>query len=145
MNPPAVVRTETTDRVSGHARMVVGAAALALLTAIALTFVVDLSSGPATVPRITFDNPTPYALDVEVSPGPGAGWTSAGSVRQQSSAEVQEVIDQGPEWIFRFDSQGESGGELRLSRAELAASDWHVAIPAEVGRRLAEAGAPPNP
>lgn len=122
-----------------------GAAVVALVGAIGLTFVVNLSSGPATVPRITLENPTPYALDVEVSPAPGAGWTSAGSVRQQSTADVQEVIDQGDVWIFRFDSQGETGGELRLSRAELVASDWRVVVPTEVGRRLAEAGAPPTP
>jgi hypothetical protein len=117
---------------------------LAIAATIVLTFVVGLSSGPATVPRITFENPTPYALDIEVSTGTG-GWTSAGSVRQRSTADVLEVIDQGDLWVFRFDSQGATGGELRLTRAELEDSDWKVAVPTEVGRRLAEAGAPPNP
>lgn len=145
MNPPAAVRTETSDRVASRARLMVAVVVVAVVGAIGLTFVVSLSSGPATVPRITFENPTPYALDIEVSPRPGAGWTSAGSVRQLSTADVQEVIDQGDMWIFRFDSQGETGGELRLSRAELAASDWRVVVPTEVGRRLAEAGAPPTP
>jgi hypothetical protein len=145
MNPPAAVRTETSDRATSRAGLIAAVLVVALMGAIGLTFVVNLSSGPATVPRITFENPTPYALDVEVSPGPGAGWTSAGSVRQLSTADVQEVIDQGEVWIFRFDSQGETGGELRLSRADLAASNWHVVVPTEVGRRLAEAGAPPTP
>jgi len=58
---------------------------------------------------------------------------------------VAEVIDQGEVWLFRFDSQGSSGGELRLTRAELEASDWTVVVPAEVGTRLAQAGAPPTP
>jgi hypothetical protein len=122
-----------------------GVAGLALLTALALAFVAGLSGGPSTVARITFENPTVYALDIEVSPGTGTGWTSAGSVRQGSTAVVQEVVDQGDVWLFRFDSQGETGGQLRLSRAELEASGWRVAIPAEVGTRLAEAGAPPTP
>ena len=73
------------------------------------------------------------------------GWTSAGSVRQLSTADVQEVIDQGDVWQFRFDSQGMSGGQLRLTRAELESAGWHIAIPVEVGTRLAEAGAPPTP
>ncbi len=51
---------------------------------------------------------------------------------------MSEVIDQGDVWVFRFDSQGESGGELRLSRTELEAAGWRVSIPAEVGARLAQ-------
>lgn len=144
MNPPTAVRPDTSIRV--HQRLGVGVAALvvALAAAVGLTSLVGLSSGPGTVARITFENPTPYALDIEVSGGHG-GWTSAGSVRQNSTADVKEVIDHGDVWVFRFDSQGASGGELRLSRTELEASGWRVSIPAEVGARLAGAGAPPNP
>ena len=42
-------------------------------------------------------------------------------------------------------SQGETGGEVRLSRSELEGSGWRIVIPAEVGTRLADAGAPPTP
>ena len=104
-----------------------------------------LSSGPKTVSRITFENPTVYALDIEVSPGTGTGWMSAGSVRQKSTADVHEVVDQGDVWLFRFDSQGGTGGELRLTRAELEDTAWRVTIPKEVGTRLAGSGAPPTP
>ena len=38
--------------------------------------------------RITFENPTAYALDIEVSSGAAGGWTSAGSVRQKSTADA---------------------------------------------------------
>ena len=145
MNPPTVVHPGTPDRVRRHLRLGAGVVALAVVVAVGLAFVVDLSGGPSTIPRLTFENPTGYALDIEVSPGPGAGWTSAGSVRQRSTADVYEVIDQGEVWLFRFDSQGESGGEVRLSRAELEASGWRVVIPAAVGERLAQAGAPPTP
>lgn len=145
MNPPTMVEPDAPNRVRRGLGLGVAALALALATAIALTFLVGLSSGPGTVSRITFENPTAYALDIEVSPGTGAGWTSAGSVRQKSTAEVHEVIDQGDIWLFRFDSQGATGGELRLTRAELEASGWTVFVPAEVGERLADAGAPPTP
>ena len=145
MTPPTVVEPDTSNRVRRGLGLGIAALVLAVAAALGLTFLVGLSSGPSTVARITFENPTAYALDIEVSPGTGTGWTSAGSVRQESTAEVHEVIDQGDVWLFRFDSQGASGGELRLTRGELEASGWTVSIPAEVGTRLAEAGAPPTP
>lgn len=145
MNPPTAVRPETSKPAHHRFGIAVAAVVVGLAAAIGLTSLVGLSTGPATVPRITFENPTAYALDIEVGSGAAGGWTSAGSVRQKSTAEVNEVIDQGDVWVFRFDSQGASGGELRLSRTELEASGWRVSVPAEVGARLAGAGAPPNP
>ena len=145
MNPPTAVRPGTSKPVHHRLGLAAAAIVVGLAAAIGLTSLVGLSSGPKTVARITFDNPTDYALDIEVSSGAAGGWTSAGSVRQKSTAEVVEVIDQGEVWVFRFDSQGESGGELQLSRTELEASGWRVSIPAEVGARLARTGAPPTP
>ncbi len=147
MNRPAVAQPESPDRTSTRIGLGAGVIALGLVTAVALAFVVSRSAGPGKVARLTFENPTPYAIDVDISPGTGsgAGWTAAGSVRQQSTADVEDVPDQGDVWLFRFRSQGHSGGELRLSRAELEASNWRIVIPADVGTRLAEAGAPPTP
>lgn len=145
MNPPTVVQPDTSKPARVRVGLAAGVVAAGLAVAVALTFLVGLSSGPSTVARISFQNPTVYALDIEVSPGTGTGWTSAGSVRQNSTADVHEVIDQGEVWLFRFDSQGAMGGELRLTREELKASGWLVEIPAEVGARLATAGAPPTP
>ena len=145
MNPPTVVRPGTSEGVHRRFGIVVATVLVGLAAAIGLTSLVGLSSGPKTVARMTFENPTAYALDIEVSSGAADGWTSAGSVRQRSTAEVSEVVDQGDVWVFRFDSQGESGGELQLSRTELEASGWRVSIPDEVGARLARAGAPPTP
>ena len=145
MNPPTVVRTDTQKPAHHRLGIAVAVVIVGVATAIGLTYVVGLSSGPKTVARITFENPTVYALEIEVGSGAGGGWASAGSVRQKSTTDVSEVIDQGDVWVFRFDSQGKSGGELRLSRTELEASGWRVSIPDEVGSRLAAAGAPPNP
>ena len=145
MNPPTVVRPDTSKPAHHRLGIAVAIAVVGLAVVVGLTSLVGMSAGPKTVPRITFENPTVYRLDIEVRPGTGGGWTSAGSVRQKSTAEVTEVIDQGDVWVFRFDSQGASGGELRLSRTELEASGWRVSIPAEVGERLAGAGAPPTP
>lgn len=145
MNPPTAVRPETSKPAHHRLGIAVAAGVVGLAVVIGLTSLVGQTSGPKTVARITFENPTAYALDIEVSSGAAGGWTSAGSVRQKSTAEVSEVIDQGDVWVFRFDSQGASGGELRLSRTELEASGWRVSVPPEVGARLTAAGAPPTP
>ncbi len=146
MNFPTVVAPEAPNRQIGRGLgLGIAAAVVALAAAIGLTSLVGGSAGTPTVARITFENPTVYALTIEVSPGNGRRWMTAGFARQNATTEVHEVTDQGDEWIFRFDSQGATGGELRLTRAELEASGWTVSIPAEVGQRLAEAGAPPTP
>ena len=145
MSPPAITRPATPTRVHHKVGLAAGAVAVVLAAAVALNFLAGFSAEPGTIPRITFENPTVYALDIEVSPGTESGWMSAGSVRQLSTADVQEVIDQGDVWLFRFDSQGHTGGTLQLTRADLEGSGWHVAIPTEVGARLAAAGAPPTP
>ena len=145
MNNPTVIEADHPSPVRRRLGLGIAILVVAVGAAIGLTSLVGLSSGAGTVARITFENPTVYALDIEVSPGTDTGWTSAGWVRQQSTAEVHEVVDQGDVWLFRFDSQGATGGGLRLTRSELEAAGWTVAIPPEVGTRLAEAGAPPTP
>ncbi len=145
MTPPTVTEPQAPNLSPARVGVLVAVAALAVAAAVALASLVDLGGRRATIPRLIYENPTVYALDVEVSPGPGHGWTSAGFVGQRSTGVVEEVPDQGDVWLFRFDSQGETGGELRLSRAELEGAGWKVTIPAEVGRRLAELGAPPTP
>ena len=146
MNFPTVVAPEAPNRRIGRGLgLGVAAAVVALAAAIGLTSLLGGSAATPTVARITFENPTVYALTIEVSPGDGSGWMTAGFARQNATTEVHEVNDQGDVWVFRFDSQGATGGELRLTRAELDASGWTVSIPAEVGQRLADAGAPPTP
>lgn len=145
MNPPTVTEPRKPDRSPRRLGQLLGAAGLAVAAALALASIVDLGGGRATVARLVYENPTDYALDVEVSSGSGEGWTSAGFVGRRSTGVAEEVVDQGDVWVFRFRSQGATGGELRLTRSELDAARWTVAIPADVGRRLAEAGAPPTP
>jgi hypothetical protein len=145
MNPPTVLRPETPGRSRRRFGLGLGVVALLVAGAVAMTFLVGLSSGPGTVARITYDNPTVYGLGVEVSSEAESGWVFAGFVAPRSTGVAEDVIDQGDVWLFRFDSQGEIGGEVRLTRAELEAANWQVTVPAHVGARLAELGAPPTP
>ena len=145
MNPPTTIEPRTSAGARRRLTLGLGILALSLAMVVGLTFLVGMSGGPATVARITVENPTPYALDIEVSPGTGTGWVSAGFVRQRSTAVVEEVADQGDVWVFRFDSQGQTGGEVRFTRSELETRGWRIVVPDDVAARLAEAGAPPTP
>jgi hypothetical protein len=102
-------------------------------------------SQPATVHRLSIVNDTPYALDVEVTGASRDGWTGLATAERERTTDVSDVVDQGQTWIFRVGSQGVDGGEVTVSRDDLARSDWKVVIPASVGTRLAAEGAPPTP
>jgi hypothetical protein len=114
----------------GLAMIVVGTAAVRL---------------PATVDRVTLVNPTPYTLDIDVKGGPGRAWTPVGVVEERSTQVAEEVLDQGDQWVFRFQGQGAESEELRFTRRQLEEANWTFEIPPTVTDRLTIAGAPPNP
>ncbi len=145
MNPPTILRPDAPGRAGRRITLGLAGLAAGLLVVVGVTYLVGLSGGPTTVARITFVNPTAYTLSVDVSDGAGSGWSPAGFAPKRSTGVVEQVSDQGDVWVFRFDAQGKSGGELRLTREQLKRDGWRVDIPVEVGQRLAEAGAPPTP
>jgi hypothetical protein len=98
-----------------------------------------------TVRHVTFVNPTVYAIDIEVTGATRGGWLPLVTVERGATTVVDDVIDQGPEWILHFRSQGYDGGELSVARAELVRSGWHVVVPAAVGEQLASQGKGPAP
>ncbi len=145
MTPPTTVRPDAPGRSRRTVTLGLAGIAAGLAVVVGLTLLVGMSEGPATVARITLVNPTVYSLEVSVTAGTGGASSPAGFVPKQSTAVIEEVPDQGDVWIFRFDGQGRSGGELRLTRQQLERDAWRVEIPVEVGQRLADAGAPPTP
>jgi hypothetical protein len=102
-------------------------------------------SQPATVHRVSIDNETSYALNVEVTGANHDGWTGLATAERERTTDVSDVVDQGKTWIFRVDSQGVDGGEITVSRDDLVRAGWKVVIPASVGTRLAAGGAPATP
>jgi len=103
------------------------------------------ATAPATVAKITFRNNTPYDLLVTASGADRDGVTSLGTAIAHRSTEIDDVIDQGDVWIFRFEGQARDAGEVRVDRRVLAGGGWSFTIPAAVGERLAAAGAQPSP
>ena len=100
------------------------------------------ASEPRSFRRLTVHNPTPYLVNVDVRGDGRAGWLDVGSFRWQQQRTVEEVADQGRRWVFRFTYGGVEGGELVLTRDELARDGWRITVPAAVTERLRGAGLP---
>jgi hypothetical protein len=104
--------------------------------------VASCSGPPPTVERITIANPTAYDVHVDVTGQDRDGWLPIAIVEARSEDVVQDVIDQGEVWIFRFEHFGDPIEEVHLTRGELERNGWRVEIPAEVGERLQQLGRP---
>ena len=103
-----------------------------------------LSRGPSYVPRLTIDNPTLYQVQVHVLP-PGENATLAlGAPPREQIHTVEQVIDQGAAWEFRFSYGRHDAGSITVSRDQLERDGWRITVPPEVGERLREAGFTPS-
>lgn len=121
--------------------VIVGTSALVVV----LPVLVRLTAGPSFVDRISFDNRSEYDLLVEVTGAERDGWLILGTARRETTTTVEEVIDQGDDWIFRFFVEGGEAGELRVERSRLEGDRWKVAVPERVAAELRAKGAPPSP
>jgi len=110
---------------------------LAVVIAVVGLAVSAFLEGPRSVSRLTFENPTPYVIEVDVTGAERDGWTPLGALQPKSTTDVEDVIDQGPEWVFRVLAEGLPGGEFVASRASLEKAGWRITIPPEVIARLA--------
>ena len=104
-----------------------------------------LVEGPDFVDRIKVDNPTPFELDTTITSGTHDGWTAIAPSEARTTTTVDDVVDQGSTWIFRFSRAGVNAGEVRVSRSDLERSGWTVRIPERLGDTLLNAGEQPLP
>jgi hypothetical protein len=93
------------------------------------------------IERVVIENNTVYAARVEVR-GREGGWLALTTVRQESTREVREVIDQGDLWVFRFTYAGYESFDVEISRKELEESGWSVEVPQELEEALRGQGVP---
>jgi hypothetical protein len=146
MPSPTALRRSPHERVRPWIRTV---RPLHILTALALAAALvtmrPLLDRPHLVPRITFQNPTPYGLGIEVTDSDHDSWMPVGTARRRGSTATEEIYDVGDVWVFRFHAQGKTTSELRLTRATLERARWHVDIPEAIGDELMRIGAPPPP
>ncbi len=95
---------------------------------------------PRTFRRLTVQNPTPYLLNVDVTGAERDGWLDVGSFRRERTRTVEELADQGRQWVFRFSYGGVEAGELTVSHDQLARDGWRITVPSAVGESLRQAG-----
>lgn len=145
MSPSTTVRSPQPARTGSLLSQLRPAHLVVALGAIAsVVLVTRLLAGPNVIERISFENPTVYDISIEAAGPDRDGWAAIATARREATTAAEEVLDIGDVWVFRFTAQGESGGELRLTRAQLASDDWQIHIPARVGEQLQAAGAPPS-
>jgi hypothetical protein len=128
-----------------HWRRYALVAAAVLAVAVVLVVVMSLTAGPKFVSRLTIVNPTAYDLQVDATDGWRHGWTAVGTAGRGGTDSFQDVVDQGDTWIMRFSYGGNTAGELRFTRPELAGLQWRVTVPASFGETLRAAGTTPPP
>jgi hypothetical protein len=119
-------------------RLVAAVGACALAGAVACS---DVSF----VDEVTIVNDTEYSANVDVTGKRRDGWLGLTVVQPQSTITVEEVIDQGAVWIFRFDYVGKYDEELEISRSELERDDWTIEVPHSFEQRLRDLNFPPPP
>jgi glycine cleavage system aminomethyltransferase T len=96
------------------------------------------------VDEVTIVNDTEYSANVDVTGKARDGWLGLTVVGPQSTTTVEEVIDQGEVWIFRFDYVGNEE-DVEISRRELEGRDWTIEVPRSFGQQLRDLDVPPPP
>jgi hypothetical protein len=131
---------ESPARTGAALRVILVAAAIA-----AVLTLVSLVPTPSFVSRITYENRSPYDLDVEVATSPHGAWMSTGEATRSSRTDAEQVFDLGDRWWFRYSAQGRSSRPFELTRTQLERSGWTVVVPTVVARDFETRGVPPQP
>jgi alpha-galactosidase len=95
--------------------------------------------------KVTIVNNTEYSANVDVTGKERDGWLRLSIVQPQSMTAVEEVIDQGEVWIFRFAYVGKYEEEVEISRRELERNEWTIEVPHSFEQRLRDLDVAPPP
>ena len=109
-----------------------------------LVLLVRSGSEPARVAALTVTNPSPYQVNVEVSPAGQERWLDLGAVDRERERTIEELPDVGASCVFRFASGVVEGGRLEVTRAVLRDAGWSITVPPDVVERFAAAGLTPS-
>ena len=88
---------------------------------------------------VRVDNQAGLVLQVDTIAASGAR-VGLGSAAPKTPTTFQEIPDLGPRWTFVATYAGRQVHRVTMTRAELAARGWTVAIPATATTQLQEAG-----
>jgi hypothetical protein len=111
----------------------------------ACALVLAACSDVSFIDSITIVNDTDYQAKTEVTGADRNNWLLLTHAQQRQTTSVEEVIDQGETWIFRFDYIGKHEEEVEVSRQELKQDDWTIEVPIIFEQRLRALGVPAPP
>jgi hypothetical protein len=144
MSPSTVLRPHAGEAAPWGSSVRRDLLSVVIAAAVALGLTLWLVEQPRRVP-LTVANDTDYELTIgATSPGDDS-WLPILVIDPHQERARAGTIDQGPEWVFRFSGQGRDGGQVTISREQLAADGWRFEVPSEVARRLEAQGATPPP
>jgi hypothetical protein len=126
-----------TSEGGGMRRLVAGVSMIIL--------VLGACSSVSFVDELSIINDTEYSANVEVTDGDRDGWLRLESLEPNSTTVIEDVIDQGEVWIFRFDYLGRHQVEIEVPARELAQNDWSIEVPESFEQDLRDMGVPPPP
>lgn len=117
------------------------AAQLALLVLVVGLFALLfwLVRPPPRVAHVDIENRSATGLEVSVAPSPGGVELGLTEALPRSTTRVQDVLDQGDQWVFRVATASCPPIDVPVSRARLAQDDWRFVIPDRVAAALASA------
>jgi len=147
MNERTRSRPSRADRPARSFGRFVQADAVAIVIAIASVLLIGVlfMGGPARVDHLTITNPTDYDLSIQLASDANGASLPFAVIGQRSTREFHGVLDQGDNWLFRFRAQGQDGGDVTISRSELASAGWQLTVPASVLTQLQQLGVPTSP
>jgi hypothetical protein len=128
--------TTTETRPRGARRITLTWVLPAVLALVAILLVVALTLGVPGRETLHFDNRTDVAVRITASDDGRNGWLPVGTIDAQARARIDEVIDQGDVWRFRYEVGPDRIAEIRKTRAELESANWTVVIPADAADAL---------
>jgi hypothetical protein len=97
----------------------------------AILLVAGLTLGVPGRETLRFDNRTGVAVRVTASDDDRTGWLPVGTIDARGHARIEQVIDQGDVWRFRYEVGPDRIAEVRRTREQLEAASWTVVIPAD--------------
>ncbi|MDQ3784512.1 MAG: hypothetical protein M3360_06500 [Actinomycetota bacterium] len=95
------------------------------------------------VEAVTVVNRTDYPARVEVSNASREEWLGLTFTRADAETVVQDVIDQGEVWVFRFGYGSRHEEQFTISRSDLVKADWRVEVPQSFEESLRELSVEP--
>lgn len=122
-----------------HLRGVAVPVAVVVCFAALFAGVLRLVEPPATVGAVTLENRTALDLEIGVTDGSRTSELPLAPVDPGATTRVEDVLDQGSDWVFRITRAGEAVGTLERSRDRLRADGWRLIVPAALGDRIATA------